>query len=60
MIGIYAVAIDLKDRTIRMEQNVVFKSDLKNFHMNFIRRFKVDGETLHEKEWDEIFPRDFQ
>ena len=60
VIGIYAVAIDLKDRTIRMEQNVVFKSDLKNFHMNFIRRFKVDGETLHEKQWKEIFPRDFQ
>ena len=60
VIGIYAVAIDLNDRTIRMEQNVVFKSDLKNFHMNFIRRFKVDGETLHEKQWNEIFPRDFQ
>ena len=60
VIGIYAVAIDLKDRTIRMEQNVVFKSDLKNFYMNFIRRFKVDGETLHEKQWNEIFPRDFQ
>ena len=60
VIGIYAVNIDLKDRTIRMEQNVVFKSDLKNFHMNFIRRFKVDGETLHEKQWNEIFPRDFQ
>ena len=60
VIGIYAVAIDLNDRTIRMEQNVVFKSDLKNFHMNFIRRFKVDGETLHEKQWNETFPRDFQ
>ena len=60
VIGIYAVAIDLKDRTIRMEQNVVFKSDLKNFHMNFIRRFKVNGETLHEKQWNETFPRDFQ
>ena len=60
VIGIYAVAIDLNDRTIRMEQNVVFKSDLKNFHMNFIRRFKVNGETLHEKQWNETFPRDFQ
>ena len=60
VIGIYAVAIDLKDRTIRMEQNVVFKSDLKNFHMNFIRRLKVNGETLHEKQWNETFPRDFQ
>ena len=58
--GIYAVAIDLKDRTIRMEQNVVFKSDLKNFHMNFIRRFKVNGKTVHEKQWNETFPRDFQ
>ena len=60
VIGIYAVAIDLKDRTIRMEQNVVFKSDLKNFHMNFIRRFKVNGETLHERQWNETFQRDFQ
>ena len=60
VVGIYAVTIDLKDRTIRMEQNVVFKSDLKNFHMNFIRRFKVDGETLHEKQWNETFQRDFQ
>ena len=60
VIGIYAVAIDLNDRTIRMEQNVVFKSDLKNFHMNFIRRFKVNDETLHEKQWNETFPRDFQ
>ena len=58
--GTYAVTIDLKDRTIRMEQNVEFKSDLKNFYMNFIRRFKVNGETLHERQWNETFQRDFQ
>ena len=58
--GTYAVTIDLKDRTIRMEQNVEFKSDLKNFYMNFIRRFKVNGETLHERQWNKTFQRDFQ
>ena len=58
--GHYAIENVLQDRTIRLEQDVVFKSDLKNFHMNFIRRCKVDGETVHEKQWNETFPRDFQ
>jgi hypothetical protein len=58
--GIYALVEQLKDRTIRLEQDVEFKSDPKNFHMTFIRRLKVNGKTLHEKQWDETFPRDFQ
>lgn len=60
VIGIYALTEELEDRTIRMEQEVEFKSDEKNFRMNFKRRIKVNGELLHENEWDEIFPRDFQ
>jgi hypothetical protein len=58
--GIYALTEELKERTIRVEQNVVFKSDPKNFRMIFKRRIKVDGKVMHEKTWDEVFPRDFQ
>ena len=58
--GIYALVEELEDRTIRLEQDVVFKSDLENFRMVFTRRVKVDGKITHEKHWDEIFPRDFQ
>jgi hypothetical protein len=58
--GIYALVEELENRTIRLEQNVEFKSDLKNFRMIFIRRLKVNGKIMHEKHWDEIFPRDFQ
>jgi hypothetical protein len=58
--GIYALVEELKNRTIRLEQDVEFKSDPKNFRMIFIRRIKVDGEIVHEKHWDEVFPRDFQ
>jgi putative CocE/NonD family hydrolase len=58
--GIYALVEELKDRTIRVEQEVEFKSDPENFRMLFTRRFKVNGEIVHEKHWDETFPRDFQ
>ena len=56
----YALVEELKDRTIRLDQDTGFKSDLKNFYMTVIRRLKVNGKTLHEKQWDETFPRDFQ
>jgi predicted acyl esterase len=58
--GIYALVEELKDRTIRMEQEVEFKSDPDNFYMDFTRRLKVNGETVHEKNWKETFPRDYQ
>lgn len=58
--GIYALVEALEDRTLRMEQEVEFKSDPDNFYMDFTRRLKVDGETAHEKNWKETFPRDFQ
>jgi hypothetical protein len=58
--GIYALVEKLENRTIRLEQNVEFKSDPKNFRMIFTRRLIVNGKIMHEKHWDEIFPRDFQ
>ena len=58
--GTYALTEELEDRTLRFEQDVVFSSDEKNFRMIFKRRVKVDGQVVHEKQWDEIIPRDFQ
>jgi len=59
--GIYSYMVDLEDRTIRMEQEVEFFSiDDKNFRMTFTRRFLLDGKMVHEKQWDELIPRDFQ
>ncbi len=58
--GIYAVVKEVEGRTLRLEQDVEFKSDENNFRLIFIRRILVNGELLHEKQWDEIFPRDFQ
>ena len=58
--GIYAVVKEIEGRTIRLEQDVEFKSDQNNFRLVFIRRIKVNGKIIHEKRWDEIFPRDFQ
>ncbi len=60
VVGNYAIINALKDRTIRLEQDVEFKSDPKNFIMLFKRRIKVNGKVQHEKQWQEIFPRDFQ
>ena len=60
VIGTYALTINLEDRKIRMEQNVELKSDLNNFHLNFIRLFKLNEKILHEKEWNKTFQRDFQ
>lgn len=58
--GKYAVVKEVDSRTLRLEQDVEFKSDEKNFRLIFIRRIKVNGEVLHEKRWDETIPRDFQ
>ena len=43
-----------------VEQDVEFKSDEENFRLIFVRRIKVNGETLHEKSWKEVIPRDYQ
>ena len=58
--GIYALTQELEDRTLRFEQDVIFSSDRENFRMIFKRRVMVDGELKHEKQWDELIPRDFQ
>jgi hypothetical protein len=58
--GSYALTQELKDRTIRFEQEVQFSSDLASFRLQITRRVFENGELLHEKEWDQLIPRDFQ
>ncbi len=58
--GTYSMVNELKDRTIRIDQKVIFKSDLKNFRLIFERKLAVDGKLRHEKTWNEVIPRDFQ
>jgi putative CocE/NonD family hydrolase len=58
--GVYSLVNELKDRTIRIDQDIIFKSDLKNFRLIIKRQLRVDGKLKHEKTWDEVIPRDFQ
>jgi putative CocE/NonD family hydrolase len=58
--GRYVLIQELEDRTLRFEQDVEFSSDVENFRLKVTRRARVNGELRHEKQWDEIIPRDFQ
>ena len=58
--GIYAITQELDGRVLRFEQEVLFSSDIKNFRLIFKRWLRVNGEIVHEKQWDETIPRDFQ
>ncbi len=58
--GEYATEVKLKDRTLRIESTVVFRSDKEKFHYEGKRRLYVDGKLVREKAWDQAIPRDFQ
>ena len=58
--GVYALQIKMEERTVRLEAEVEFRSDLENFHLSFIRRLKENGEVIREKNWNETIPRDHQ
>lgn len=59
--GRYALTTELVDgRTIRLEQEAVFRSDERNFRLTFDRRITVNDELVRQKRWDDTFRRDFQ
>jgi putative CocE/NonD family hydrolase len=58
--GRYALTQELKDRTLRFEQEVSFTSDEENFYLRFDRKLLVDGELQDENVWAEVIERDFQ
>jgi len=58
--GTCSLDLELQDRRLRFEQDVTFSSNLTHFRLMFKRRALLDGELVHERQWNESIPRDFQ
>ncbi len=58
--GEYSTTVTLKDRTLRWESRVVFRSDRESFYYTGVRRLSKDGVLLREKKWEQTIPRDHQ
>jgi hypothetical protein len=58
--GEYTTTVKLKDRTLRWESTVVWRSDARNFYYTGSRRLLNDGVVVREKSWDDAIPRDHQ
>ena len=50
----------LKDRTLRWEGTLEFRSDAEAFFYTFNRKLFRDDELIREKTWQETIPRDHQ
>jgi len=60
VVGRYKITQELNDRTLVFEQDVEFKSNLRDFNLRFHRWISVDGDKQYEKTWEENIPRDYQ
>lgn len=58
--GDYTTTVKLKDRTLRWESSVVWRSDARNFYYTGNRRLLKDGVVVREKAWKDVIPRDHQ
>ena len=58
--GEYRIELKLKDRTLTFESQVLFRSDLRDFHYKGTRRLLKDGALVREKTWEDTIPRDHQ
>jgi len=58
--GEYSTTVTLRDRTLRWESTVHFRSDRQNFYYTGVRRLLKDGVLLREKSWEKTIPRDNQ
>jgi putative CocE/NonD family hydrolase len=56
----YTTTVKLKDRTLRWESSVVWRSDRDNFYYVGSRRLLKDGVLVREKKWERAIPRDHQ
>lgn len=52
--------IELPGRSIDVLTSVEIRSDIKDFHVTFIRRILENGGLLRERKWQETVPRAFQ
>ena len=60
VVGRYKITQELDDRTLVFEQDVEFKSNVRDFNLRFHRWISVDGDKRYEKTWEETIPRDYQ
>ena len=52
--------IERENRTVAVEGELSFTSDLENFYYTYTRRALENGKLIKEKIWKEAVPRDFQ
>ena len=60
MAGTHRMTVELKGRTLIWEADLVFRSDMQNFHYAYTRRLFENGKLVREKKWTDTIPRDFQ
>ena len=60
VVGRYKITQELDDRTLVFEQDVEFKSNVRDFNLRFHRWISIDGDKRYEKTWEETIPRDYQ
>ncbi len=60
MTGRHRLEVSLPERVLLWEAELVFRSDLDNFHYHYVRRVSENGKVIREKSWDEVIPRDYQ
>ncbi len=58
--GQYTTTLKLKDRTLRWESTVVWRSDREKFYYTGSRRLLKDGVLVRERSWEDAIPRDHQ
>jgi predicted acyl esterase len=58
MHGTHRMEVDLKNRKLRWEAELDFRSDSEAYHYDYVRRVFENGKLLREKRWTERFPRD--
>jgi hypothetical protein len=56
----YSIDILLDGRTVFLESELDFKSDVDSFYYLYTRRISENGDLLRAKSWKKSWKRDFQ
>jgi hypothetical protein len=58
--GKHRMEVELEQRTLIWEAELLFRSDLENFYYTYTRRLLENGRLVREKAWQDTIPRDYQ
>jgi predicted acyl esterase len=58
--GEHRMVVELPNRTLTWEAELLFRSDLENFYYTYTRRLIENGALVREKVWTDTIRRDFQ